>query len=238
MGNGGDNILYGYDGNDTLLGGDGKDTLDGGAGDDTMKGGLGNDFYVVDSTADQVIEKAGEGTRDTVGSFITLTMPNEVESIVLKGVANIDAFGSARNDLLIGNSGVNTLDGKDGNDYLADNGCNDTLTGGAGADYFAIGSFGFVTGNTSFTTITDFSHTDLDVISLADIDANPATQAHDPLTFVGTAAFSGAGGELRYEQKGSDTLVTGDIDGDKVADFTIQLTGLVTLTQSDFELTL
>ena len=240
IGNTGNNTLYGYDGVDTLIGGDGQDTLIGGAGDDKLRGGTGNDAYFVDTDtdADRVIEKAGEGTRDIVNSFISLTMPDEVEIMVLVGEAKLDATGSARNDQLIGGIGVNRLDGKDGNDYLADINGNDTLTGGGGADAFAIGTDGFFTANTRFTTITDFSQTDQDVIFLADSDANPATSGIDPFTFIGTAAFSGASGELRYAQRDGNTIVTGDINGDMVADFTIQLTGLITLAASDFELTL
>lgn len=40
-------------------------------------------------------------------------------------------------------------------------------------------------------------------------------------------------GELRYEFAGSDTLVSGDTNGDRAADFTIRLTGAITLTAAD-----
>ena len=48
------------------------------------------------------------------------------------------------------------------------------------------------------------------------------------------AAFTGVKGQLTWSQAGGNTLVQGDIDGNKVADFQIELTGLKTLTAADF----
>ena len=52
--------------------------------------------------------------------------------------------------------------------------------------------------------------------------------------FIGAAAFSGAAGQLRFEQVNGSTFVSGDVNGDRVGDFLIQLEGLVPLTSSDF----
>ncbi len=236
-GNTGSNIIYGYEGSDRLIGEAGNDVLYGGAGNDTLQGGIGNDTYFVDDAADRVIEKAGEG-RDFVQTVITLTIPDEIEVLTLDLALDINATGSSRSDTLIGNSGVNTLDGKAGADVLADHGFNDTLIGGSGADYFLFGSAGVRSNGGAVATITDFSSAEEDLISLIYTDANPATPEFDPMTFIGTSAFSGAGGEVRYQQTGANTFVTGDIDGDEEADFTIQLTGLINLAQSDFEFAL
>ncbi len=43
-------------------------------------------------------------------------------------------------------------------------------------------------------------------------------------------------GQLRYAQAGGDTMVYGDTNGDRVADFAIHLEGLVGLAASDFVL--
>ena len=48
--------------------------------------------------------------------------------------------------------------------------------------------------------------------------------------FIGATAFHGMAGELNYRISGSNTLVQADVDGDKVADFEISLTGAITLT--------
>ena len=55
---------------------------------------------------------------------------------------------------------------------------------------------------------------------------------------IGTAAFSGVAGELRYEHSADGfTLVQGDTNGDMVADFEIGLHGqLVSLQPTDFVL--
>ena len=56
------------------------------------------------------------------------------------------------------------------------------------------------------------------------------------------AAFTGAKGQLRWFQENpvgtvnDKTIIAGDIDGNKVADFMIELTGLKVLTAADFVL--
>jgi hypothetical protein len=52
--------------------------------------------------------------------------------------------------------------------------------------------------------------------------------------FKGTAAFSGAKGELRYDKQASDTYVYGDVNGDRKVDFAIHLDDAVTFVASDF----
>ncbi len=79
-----------------------------------------------------------------------------------------------------------------------------------------------------------------DKIDLSAIDANPDffSPDVDAFTFIGNAAFGGNAGELNFFQQGSGstaiTVVGGDLDGDGIADFEIQLTGLVNLTAGDF----
>ena len=106
------------------------------------------------------------------------------------------------------------------------------MSGGAGPDRFI-----FVRGDTGRTAasadlITDFQHRDH--IDLSAFDAMPRTKAIDAFQFIGTKAFSGAVGELRYEVAGGETAISGDINGDKVADFLIRLTGNFTLISDDF----
>jgi restriction endonuclease Mrr len=54
--------------------------------------------------------------------------------------------------------------------------------------------------------------------------------------FIGTAAFSKTAGELRYQEIGGNTYVSGDTNGDGLADFLIRLAGSHALTSSDFVL--
>jgi len=69
---------------------------------------------------------------------------------------------------------------------------------------------------------------------LSGIDANPALAGDQAFIFKGTTAFGGTRGEVRFEQKASDTYIYGDINGDKIVDFTVHLDNAVTLQASDF----
>ena len=89
-------------------------------------------------------------------------------------------------------------------------------------------------------SITDFDAGDagtrVDRIDLSAIDARtgPSNQA---FTFIGTAAFSNVKGQLRVEQAGTTVKITGDVNGDAIADFEIDLlnfSNIAGLTSIDF----
>jgi VCBS repeat-containing protein len=137
-----DDELDGGTGNDALDGGTGNDALDGGIGADLMRGGSGDDNYVVDDTGDRVLEAASEGI-DTVFSSISYVLPDQVENLTLSGTSDLNGTGNALDNVLVGNSGNNLLDGGLGNDTyvyklgagldtLIDAGGNDTVRFGAG----------------------------------------------------------------------------------------------------------
>lgn len=140
-GNDGDNVLLGLDGYDSLEGGAGSDVLEGGADDDKldggtgadlMDGGLGNDIYTVDHVGDQVIETAtletwgGQGW-DTVNASVSFTLSDHVEVLSLTGTDNIDGTGSAQDNWIIGNEGINLLAGGQGNDRYSVQTTGDTV---------------------------------------------------------------------------------------------------------------
>jgi hypothetical protein len=83
--------------------------------------------------------------------------------------------------------------------------------------------------------ITDFT-SGQDKLDLAAVDANTLLGGDQAFAFVGTAAFSSTAGELRYEQVSGNTYVSGDTNGDGIADFMIALDGLHTLVGTDFGL--
>jgi Ca2+-binding RTX toxin-like protein len=250
-GNDAANTLNGHAGDDVLIGGAGDDILIGGFGNDTMRGGLGNDSYRVDAVGDTVVELGGEG-YDTVVASINYTLGDNVEKLGLIGLARVGT-GNALDNLIVGGGGADTLSGLDGNDSIQgndgadkiDGGAGDdllygglgrdVLTGGAGADRFVFRPDD--AGNTAQTAdrILDFSHAEGDRISLAAIDANDAAPG-SAFVFVGSAAFSGTAGELRYSAFGGDTLIEGDTNGDGIADLAIRLTGNVALVVGDFAL--
>ena len=102
----------------------------------------------------------------------------------------------------------------------------DTLTGGADDDthvWTAAAQSGTGSGNRDI--ISDFAQGD-DVIDLS---------AFAGATWLGTGAFTGAVNEVRYTQPGGGiTVVQVDTDGNAAADFEIELTGVITLDETDF----
>lgn len=125
-----------------------------------------------------------------------------------------------------------------GADTLRGGSGQDVLTGGAGADRFVFERVLEFAGTTAGAcdVITDFKHAEGDTIILSPIDANTLTSADDAFAFIGTAAFHHVAGELRYAITGGNTLLTGDVNGDGVADFALLLQGSVTLAKGDFVL--
>jgi Ca2+-binding RTX toxin-like protein len=119
--------LTGSSYNDTLGGNSSANVLDGGAGNDTLAGGLGNDTYVINTLADVVTERAGEGA-DLIQSAISYSLLDtdgagayggNVENLQLTGSANSNGTGNALANLLYANGGVNSLDGGDGIDTVS-----------------------------------------------------------------------------------------------------------------------
>lgn len=142
-------------------------------------------------------------------------------------------FGYAGNDVLAGNKRDDKLHGDAGNDSLNGGLGADDLFGGAGNDTFRYLSLKDSTTSVSGRdTIFDF--TAADKIDLSAIDANNRTAKNDYFSFVGTKAFSGKAGELRYEKKTSDTYIYADVNGDKKADFAIHLDDAISLQKGYF----
>ena len=83
--------------------------------------------------------------------------------------------------------------------------------------------------------ITDFL-SGTDKIDFTGIDANTGAAGDQAFTMINTAVFSGAAGELRYSVSGGNTVMEGDVNGDSVADFQLQLTGSHTFVAADLQL--
>ena len=92
---------------------------------DAMPGSPGDDTYFVDDRRDTIAEGVNQGV-DTVQSSVSYSLhTTEIENLTLTGYVNLNGWGSGLDNVIIGNSGINQLDGGPGRD---------TITGGAGAE--------------------------------------------------------------------------------------------------------
>jgi RTX calcium-binding nonapeptide repeat (4 copies) len=80
-----------------------------------MIGGAGNDVYFVDNAGDVVVENPNEG-NDVVFSTAHFQLPENVETLVLQGNADLQGYGNSGANALFGNNGSNLLDGRAGAD--------------------------------------------------------------------------------------------------------------------------
>lgn len=139
IGTSGTDVLKGGSGSDVLMGGDGDDYLYGYGRLNWLDGGFGNDTYIVYSDGDKITDAGG---TDTVISYITFVLPDEIENLTLKGSAALDGVGNDLANKIVGTAAANRLWGGYGHDTLLGGSGNDTLYGGDGND-FLDGGFGF-----------------------------------------------------------------------------------------------
>ena len=113
----------------------------------------------------------------------------------------------------------------------------DTPTGGEDSDTFVFQSAsdsGLVSAKAN-DIITDFT-AGQDRIDLSAINANTATAGDDAFTFLGSGPFTHASGQLDFFKAGSKIILQGDVNGDGLADFQIQLNGIASISAGDLVL--
>jgi uncharacterized delta-60 repeat protein len=196
-----------------------------------------SDGKLSDSQAITVTVKNVKGVTKT-GTAKDNVLTGGREEDVLKGQGGKDTLkGERGNDRLFGGTGADKLHGNDGKDRLEGGTGKDQLTGGTGADLFVFRALSDSTvGSNGRDTIKDFLKKQGDRIDLSAIDARVGTRKNDSFNFIGDDAFSGKKGQLRYEATASKTFVYGDVNGDRKADFAIELTGKIALKEVDFVL--
>jgi hypothetical protein len=172
-------------------------------------------------------EAGGLGTTNTIVATANgekITPPaNGTTTLYSGGYSSVYMYGSADETAFV--SGAGTA----------------YMTGGAGANIFKYLSVDSSYSNHNEDLINTFDPAK-DVIDLSSIDANTGLYSASPtanFTFIGTAPFSGLGGQVRYEYDAAlnETLVEADVVGDSSPDLEIRLTGDVTLTAANFALT-
>lgn len=199
---------------------------------------IGSNFDATDIQRIRVDMVAGDSKFDAHAWTFTGWMSSQ-DKITVYGSSGANIIqGSIMADTITGAAGADTLRGHAGNDTIIGGAGRDVLTGDAGADVFDFNAVN-ETGKTATTRdlITDFAHL-TDKIDLSSIDANGALSGNGTFAFLATqgAAFTGVKGQLHWFQQGGKTFIEGDMDGNKAADFQIELSGLKPLTVVDFML--
>ncbi|MGA9581482.1 MAG: Ig-like domain-containing protein [Allosphingosinicella sp.] len=262
-------LIFGGRGVDTLTGGDGNDifafdgdrwgagdSVNGGAGRDGVTITAGNGLTHIEFGATSLISVEAVSVTNRYSSDPTATPSYEFvlhndnvaagETLIVNGVSLINpsqtfsvdgtAVGTGKSLILIGGAGNDVLSGGAGDDNITGGLRGDTLYGGAGNDIFRYNSVQ-ESNSTERDGIQDFNSGDL--IDLSRIDANTLLGGDQAFNFIGSAAFSNAAGELRFENislGGPIWLVQGDTNGDGVSDFEVVLviSPADPITSSDF----
>ena len=170
---------------------------------DRLSGGAGNDT-LIGATGNDGLK--GEDGNDSL----------------LGGDGNDTIFGGNGNDDMQGDAGADRLVGGAGNDKIAGGLGRDVMTGGLGADTFIFASAADIGNGTTRDIISDFQ-SGVDDIDLRALKTDG--------TFIGNAAFSGTAGEVRYLQ--TTGILSGDLNGDGVADWSLNITNKAALVAHD-----
>ncbi len=193
----------------------------------TFTGSNGDDVLSGSARSDQI---SGLGGADVLAG-------NRGNDAMDGGAGNDVLKGNSGNDQLTGGTGNDSLSGAQGNDWIVGGSGTDRMSGGIGADVFDFRSVAESSAVTSTAdVITDFSHAAGDRISLSSIDGNTLAAGNQAFQLIGSAAFSHHAGELRVAYQGGNAFVSGDVDGNGVADFVIRLDAVTALRAGDFVL--
>jgi Ca2+-binding RTX toxin-like protein len=258
-GDGADEIRADLGGTYTVDGGTGNDTVAfkgvinqddqivGGGGADTfvLVGNMKVHVPVFDLLALGFETLAGDGNPVAVKGggaansidFAGVAVADSLPSLTIDGAGGDDAIrGTSSGDTILGRGGNDTLRGADGDDSLNGGTGVDGLDGGGGADAFVFTrteDSGTVAGERDMVA---FSQADGDVIDLSGIDADTTQGGDQAFHFRADGNFTETPGELIALALGGRTVVFGDVDGDGLADFGIELTTAAVVDGSDFVL--
>jgi Ca2+-binding RTX toxin-like protein len=211
----------------TIQGNNGANVINGVGGADSMSGFGGNDNYYVDNVGDKVLEAIGGGSDRVLATVnYTLTAGAQIELFTTTGTTGTGAINLTGNEFgqqILGNNGVNVIDGKAGADLLAGLGGHDTF------------AFSTALGVSNVDTITDFSVVD-DTIQLAHTIFTGLGINHvlDLVAFhIGTAAAS-ASQHIIYNSGTGNLYFDDDGSGAHAAQQVAHLAAGLALTNADF----
>jgi Ca2+-binding RTX toxin-like protein len=176
-------------------------------------------------------------------SFTTAKLSDAVHTYRASDVA-----GNASNLAIYGSSAGDTLSGGAGNDLIMGNGGNDTIKGGAGADLLTGGAgndrfvYGDITDSTpvSHDTIADFTHNSDKFDFSAITGLNSLTQSVTINVINGSTPTSIAAHTIDVVISGGKAILYANASASSESistgheDMQINLTGVATMTASDF----
>jgi Ca2+-binding RTX toxin-like protein len=211
----------------TIIANTGNDTLTAGSGADTLVGSsTGTDLFVVNSASD-VVSLGTSGTSDTIQSSASYTLPTNVQYLTLTGTSALAGTGNNLLDLIVGNTGNDTLTGGTGiaaleggrtagsdqikalsnQAALIAGGGSSTLTGGAFKDFYAAGKVSDTLTTGATANVVSVNKGD-GLTTLA-----PTTSATNVLSL-------GAGIDtesLFFTKTGNNLILTDGVSGDSIA---------------------
>ncbi|WP_141504990.1 calcium-binding protein, partial [Rhizobium sp. L9] len=157
---------------------------------------------IVDNAADIVTEAADEGTDTVRTTLANYTLGSDVENLTYIGIGTV-AFVGTGNDLdnvITGGAAADTISGGAGNDTLNGGAGADRLIGGAGDDNYIVDNAGDL--------VTEVANEGIDTVRTT-LSAHTLAANVENLTYIGMAAFTGAGNLL-------DNVIIGGVAADKL----------------------
>jgi hypothetical protein len=192
---------------------------------DTRFGALGERYSYTLTMNDGNVASGGQLTVDgaKLRSDESLTFTGSAES---NGTYRV--FGGQGDDVIVGGKGADTIGGGLGQD---------SMTGGQGNDTFRFSSIADSPAMGNRDSIQDFALGDIIDLSRIDADSTAGAPGNQAFSFIGTDAFHGVAGELRFQlSSGNIWLVQGDTDGNGQSDFEffVVVTDIDPITSGDF----
>jgi serralysin len=185
---------------------------------DLAEGGFSSGFGLVLTGADVAAMNAMYGTTFNLATW----------NAIFNGQTNIQGYLSDNISIAYGTIIEDGRTGS-GNDDLFGNQVGNRLNGGAGQDDLTGRGgndvFEFSHGSTLGTRDRIFDWTPgADKIDLSDLISQNA------FSFIGSGAFTGTAGQVRY----AGNMLTGDVNGDSIADFYVEIVGGAPVVVTDF----
>jgi Ca2+-binding RTX toxin-like protein len=183
------------------------------------------------------LHQAGAGTATT--SPAPTPAPPTSSSKTISGTdGRNELYGTSAAETILGRGATDVINAGSGNDILDGGAGKDWLVGQGGNDIFVFSSVADIGRGSTRDVISAWGEglngRGHDMIDLRSIDADIGISGNQAFRWLGTGGFTGKAGELRTFFDGTNTIVEGTVNADRVADFQIQISGKIALATADF----